>query len=272
MNTCYYYLIVEPLINEYKDDSNAKPASFAIIETESKEYQVSFFTTHNRLSMVRIDIPNVLDETILETDLEMVQIIKEHVLSVLRLTYDPKVSLFPHTLRNLRKEGQEPDLHVKMSEIIRTDFNPHVENIRNVFVATFLIRIQIKLLSDSQDKRLPLQYRYLSLYKLMEMEFKEKGKWTTEYEQFVSSFEDEFRNLGIRMKSAKYIHRLRDKCAHIKTGKDVLGITQLSNKDMIEIDRFFPLMTRICVNLISKKYPDKGFSLVDTTRNCVNSM
>src|SRR4030042_5404918 len=137
MNTYYYYLIVEPLINEYKDDGNAKPVSFAIIETESKQYKVSFFTTHNRLSMVRIDIPNVLDETILETDLKMVQIIKEHVLSVLRLTYDHKVSLFPHTLRNFIKEGQEPDLHVKMSEIIRTDFDPHVENIRNVFVTTF---------------------------------------------------------------------------------------------------------------------------------------
>lgn len=263
MNTCYYYWIVEPLINEYEDDGNVKPSSSAVIKAGLKEYNVSFFTTQKRLYMIRIDIPNVLDETILETDMEMVQIIKEHILSVLRLTYDPKASLYPLQLWSFIEEGQKPNLHVKMNETIRTDFDPNIGNIRNAFVTTFPIMVQIKLLSDAQDKRLPLQYRYLSLYKLIEMELKKKGKWITEYEQFVSSFEDEFRNLGIHMKPTNYIIRLRDRCAHIKTGKDVLGITQLSNKDMIEIDRFFPLMTKICAKLISKKYPDKGFSLVD---------
>jgi hypothetical protein len=65
------------------------------------------------------------------------------------------------------------------------------------------------------------------------------------------------------MKPKNYIICLRDKCAHITTGKDVIAITQLSNKDMAEIDKFLPLMTRICVRALDKKHPRKGFSLVD---------
>jgi hypothetical protein len=263
MNTCYYYLFVEPLLAEYIDDGKIEPASFALVKTESKEYKVSFFTTHNQLYMARIEVPSVPDETIPDPDLEKIQTIKEHILSVLRLTYDHSVSLFPRSMWNFIKEGEKPSLHIRINEMINPNFDPHVENIRNVFVATFPIRVQIGLLSDSQDKRLPLQYRYLSLYKLLEMEFKKKGKWSDEYDNLVNGFKKEFKELGIPMKPTNYTHCLRDRCAHVKTGKDVVGITQLSNKDMIEVNRFLPLMTRICTNMISKKYPDKGFSLVN---------
>jgi len=263
MNTCYYYLLIEPLLAEYIDDGKIEPASFALIETKSKKYKVSFFTTGNQLYMIRIEIPSVPDEVIPEPDLEKIQTIKEHVLSVVRLTYDHSVSLFPKIVWNFIKEGEKPNLHIKINETINPNFDPHVENIRNVFVKTFPIRVQVRLLSDSQDNRLPLQYRYLSLYKLLEMEFKKKRKWSNEYDELIHGFKKEFAELGILMKPTNYIHCLRDRCAHVKTGKDVIGVTQLSNKDMIEVNRFLPLMTKICTSLINKKYSDQGFSLVN---------
>ena len=263
MNVCYYYLIVEPLLSEYKDDPSVEPASYTIVKTKSKEYKVSFFTNNSQLYMIRIDIPDMPDETIPETDLEKIQTIKEHILSVLRLTYDHNVSLFPRPIWNFRKQGQDPSLHIKIDQIINPNFDPHVENIRNVFIATFPIRVQIKLFSDSQDKRLPLQYRYLSLYKLLELEFKKRGKWTKEFGEFVGKFEGEFRSFGKDKKLVNYIHELRDRCSHIKTRKDILGVTQLSNEDMLEVYRFFPLMTKICLSMINEKYRDKGFSLAD---------
>lgn len=263
MRTCYYYLFVEPILAEYVDDGSIEPASFALIETQSKVFRVSFFTTHNQLYMIRIEIPRVPDETIPESDLDIIQTIKEHVLSVLRLTYEPSVSLFPRTMWNFVEEGEKPAFHVKINEMINPNFVPHIENVRNVFVTTFPIRVQIRLLSDSQDKRLPLQYRYLSLYKLLEIEFKKKRSWISEFDDFVDSFKENFESLGIRMKPANYVHCLRDRCAHMTTGKDAVGITQLSNKDMVEINRFLPLMTKICVSAIDKNNPDKGFSLVN---------
>jgi len=263
MHICYYYLIVEPLLPEYHDESTVEPASYAIVKTKSKEYKVSFFANNNQLCMIRIDIPNVPSEIIPEEDLEPIQTMKEHILSVLRLTYDHNVSLFPRPMWNFRKLGQTPSFHVKIDEMINPNFDLHVENIRNVFATTFPIRVQIKLFSDSQDKRLPLQYRYLSLYKLLELEFKKRGKWTNEFQNFINRFEDDFKSLGKDKKLANYVHELRDKCSHIKSKKDILGVTQLSNRDMLEVHRFLPLMTKICLNMINEKYRDKGFSLVN---------
>ena len=75
MNTCYYYLFVEPILPEYIDDGSIEPASFALIEKGSKVFRVSFFTTHNQLYMIRIEIPRVSDETIPESDLDIIQTI-----------------------------------------------------------------------------------------------------------------------------------------------------------------------------------------------------
>jgi len=101
----------------------------------------------------------------------------------------------------------------------------------------------------------------------LELEFKKKQKgkivWTTEFGKFVGKFEEKFRSIRKDKKLVNYIHELRDRCSHIKIGKDILGVTQLSNKDMLEIYRFFPLMTKICHSRINEKYHNKGFSLVD---------
>jgi len=263
MNTCYYYLIVEPLSEEYKDDASTKPAAWLSVKKETKEYTVSFFAEQNRLCMIRIEIPNIPDEVIPESDLETIQIIKEHVLSILRLTYDHTVTLFPRPLWTFTQEGQRPSFNVEIRKTTNPHFHPFIDNIRNVFVTTFPTRVQMRLLSDSQDGRLPLQYRYLSLYKLLEMEYKEKGKWTKEYREFVNRYEIEFKKLGILKKPANFIHELRDRCAHIKTGKEAYGVTELSRNDMIEVEKVLPLMTNICTNLLNQKYREKGFSLVN---------
>jgi len=257
-------LIVEPLLLlGYHDDVNVQPSSSAVVKTKLKEYKVSFFTNTNQLYMIRIDIPNVVDKALQQKELETIQTIKEHILSVLRLTYDHDVSLFPRPLWNFIKLGEAPSFHVKIEEIVNPNFDPHVENIRNTFVTTFPIRVQMKLIADAQDKRLPLQYRYLSLYKLLELELKKKEDWTKEIEELTDRFEEEFGSLGQKKKLINYIHSLRVRCAHIKTTKGVIAVTQLSNKDMLEIDRFLPLMTKMCVTLINEKYRETGFSLVD---------
>lgn len=110
---------------------------------------------------------------------------------------------------------------------------------------------------------MPLQYRYLSLYKLLELEFKKKKKWTKQIEELTDRFEEEFRTLGQKKNLINYIHSLRDRCAHVKTTKGFIAVTQLSNKDMLEIDRFLPLMTKMCVTLINEKYRETGISLVN---------
>jgi hypothetical protein len=265
MKTCYYYLIVEPLLDHYRDDANTKPTSTGLIKIKSKKYKISFFIGGNRLSMIRIDIPNLSGKTVPEEDSESVHILKEHVLSVLRLNYDSEVSFFPNAMMVFRKEGLGPIFSIKLKQTLKP--NPslplYIENVRDVLVDSFPLRVQTKLLSDAQDERLPLQYRYLSLYKLLEMECKKEGKWKQEFERFVDKFEAEFKNLGIKMKPVNYIHYLRDRCAHIKISREAYGVTQLSRKDMAEIGKFLPLMIRMCTTSLNENHPDVDFSLVD---------
>jgi hypothetical protein len=265
MKTCYYYLIVEPLLNRYRDDADTKPTSTGLIKIKSKKYKISFFMDGTRLSMIRIDIPDLPGKTIPEQDLESVHILREHIVSVLRLNYDSEASLFSHAMRVFREKGLGPILSIKLKQILKITPNlaPYIENIRDTLVVSFPLRVQTKLLSDAQDERLPLQYRYLSLYKLLEMECKREGRWKQEFERLVNRSEAEFRNLGIKMKPVNYIHYLRDRCAHIKTNREAYGVTQLSRKDMAEIRKFLPLMTSICTTSLNENHSDVDFSLVD---------
>src|SRR5215469_16193382 len=106
------------------------------------------------------------------------------------------------------------------------------ENIRNVLVGSMGHQPLIKLLADAQMPLLPLQYRYLSLYKILELEFRLAGRWIG-LQKLLEPYYDDYKGLNISMRSLpNLIHEMRDKCAHIKLGgNDSLGIIGLEGAD-----------------------------------------
>ena len=174
MKKAYYYVFVSPLKQVYNDDKKMKPSFVIPIKTATKIYEISLFSTKNRVYMIRITIPNLVEEKITDYDTKFIQMIKEHMLSVLRLTYDNEISSF-RPVWVFRDENEPPALKIKITEKINPEFKVNPENIKSTYCATFQIRHQLRLLSDGQDNRIPLQYRFLSLYKLLELEFKNKG-------------------------------------------------------------------------------------------------
>ena len=264
VKTAYYYFAVEPLIEKYEDVPEVKPLISIPVKTKSKTFEVSFFALGNQLHMLRIAVPNLEEDRISEEDSKVVQTLKEHVLSVLRITYDHGVSLFPIHWWSFAEEGKEYRAGISIREQIEEAFRINAGNIRNVFVSTFPLRYHIALISDSQDRRIPLQYRYLSLYKILELEFKKGGRWNRiRLNEFLSRFEKEFQKLhSEKIELRNYLHSLRDKCAHVRTGKDIIGVTQLSGKDIEEVTKFLPFMAELCSTLLNEKYKDKGFSIV----------
>lgn len=264
MKTAYYYFAVEPLVERYEDKPEIKPIISIPVQTTSKTFEISFFALDNQLHMIRVSVPNLVEERISDEDAKIVQTLKEHALSVLRVTYDHDVSLFPFHWWSFAEEGKEYRASILMKEQPERAFGIYANNIRNVFVSTFPLRHHMALISDSQDNRVPLQYRYLSLYKILELEFKTLGKWKRgPLNAFLSRFENEFQKVyGDKLKLRKYIHFLRDKCAHVRTGKDVIGVTQLSNKDVEEVNSFLPFMVNLCTQLLNEKYNTMGFSIM----------
>lgn len=264
MKTAYYYFAVEPLVERYEDTPEIKPLISIPVHTQSKSFEISFFALDNQLHMIRVAVPNLVEERISDEDAKIVQTLKEHALSVLRVTYDHDVSLFPLHWWSFAEEGKEYRASILMKQHPESAFGIYGNNIRNVFVSTFPLRHHMALISDSQDSRVPLQYRYLSLYKILELEFKKLGKWErASLNAFLSRFEDDFQKVhGDKLRLKNYIHLLRDKCAHIKTGKDVIGVTQLSGKDVEEVNGFLPFMVNLCTQLLNEKYHTMGFSIM----------
>lgn len=88
----------------------------------------------------------------------------------------------------------------------------------------------------------------LHLAKVIELEVKSKGRWKkTELESFLLPFADRARSLGVSKNLSRYLHDLRDKCAHIRTGQDAFGVTHLDNKQAVEVEKCLPLLGDIAI-------------------------
>ena len=72
-----------------------------------------------------------------------------------------------------------------------------------------------------------------------------------ELKAFLSQFSTEFDKMNINLPLDNYIHALRDKCAHIKTGKDILGVTLLSPEQIVEVETFLPVLRNMCIVLLN---------------------
>lgn len=250
-------------MQRYVDNDSLQPLFEVPVATKTKTYKVALFSTKNTIYMVRIMIPGLEEEKIPVEDMNRVLTLKEHMLSVLRVTYDEDVSITTHYFWIFRDQNEPPVLNIKFDLSLNPDFQVNGENIRSTYINTFSVRNHLRLFSDAQDKRIPLQYRYLSLYKLIELEFKQKGQWRDDFTKFLSKFEDDFTKLNLTSKKLdNYIHDLRDRCAHIKSAKEVVGVTELSRKAAAEVNTFLPLLINICAAMLNEKYKDRGFTII----------
>lgn len=253
---CSYYWIFEPIGGDIIDGAHRKPAFEIPARYDGEEYYFSLFCRNDNGApeYARINISKLDKEELPEDILPFLQILKEHLLSVLRIFYDREVKLF-NTVWLFRNEGESPELHINITEKLGTrNLNPKL--ISDLFCSSMDCREEVRLLADAIDERIPLQYRFLSYYKIIENEFKSKGRWQTrKLDQFLSDYISLFKNAGFHSKPAALLHEVRDRCAHIKTGgkKEVIGVTHLNHKEAVRTDRLLPILKEICINVVNKK-------------------
>jgi hypothetical protein len=266
MKNCYYYFFLEPIQEEYVDNDSVDSPTTILVYTDEKTYEVAIFSNDNRIYMFRIMIPNVLNDIISEEEGKIVNSLKEHMKSTLRIMYDHDVNIFPLYCCNLLEIDKTINFGVNMELHNYTPIN--LDKIRSAYMSTMSIRNQIKLLSDSQDRRIPLQYRFLSLYKLLELEFKYRGKWKSEFAEYIEKSEEDFQKLELSNKKLRnYIHDIRDRCAHIKTNKDIIGVTELDNQTQMEVNTFLNFLINLCSTLLNEKYGHENFIIGSINHN-----
>ncbi len=253
MKTCFYYWLVEPVANEVTDDPSRSPAFNIPIDYDGAKYDFALFLNSANLpEFGRLTILNLREENIPESLLPLLQIAKEHLLSTLRFTFDINTTLFPYSIWTYTQNGKPHSLRLQLT--IHEDQTFDVKRAENFFGATFSHREELRLLIDGTDARIPLQYRFLSLYKILESEFKMGGKWIhRRLDAFLNSYQPDFSHLGIVKKPSKFLHELRDRCAHIRTGKkqEVFGVTHLNHKEATLVQKILPLLARISRDVIN---------------------
>jgi hypothetical protein len=261
MPTLYHYTFLAPLRQEYRDDGSEIILTIPCNIKGSRISEICLLGTDRTIYAIRVKIPSCPDKNISDEENNKITSLVEHMLGVLRLTYDLKVDFVREgnsyiQLIGVVEDGQESNFEAKIWEEVFKDVNINVDSIRATFCRTVKIKDVVKLCADAVNSALPLQYRYLSLYKLFERDFTKNKKWAKEFKELLQPFEGEFRALKLtKMELFAFIIDLRNKCAHIVLGKKKSpGILGLESPDARLVDVFMPLFVKIAGEHVNNKY------------------
>jgi hypothetical protein len=264
--TWFNWSPLSPLMERYVDDGTRDLCTADISIEDAGNFKLSLVGTKRHIELIRVatlDSNGNLSAKQGETIGKLV----DHTLAILKLTYDVGVDLVRWGANTISIGAHDvngkPNLSVRISEIIDAHAEVAVENIRNVLVASMGQRPLFKLLADAQMPLLPLQYRYLSLYKILELEFRVARRWIG-LQKLLAPYYNDYKalNIGARPLS-KLIHQMRDKCAHIKVGgNDSLGIIGLDGPDAKIVTALVGLLLRILSNHLNSK--SMGLTFVHT--------
>src|SRR5450759_5279981 len=173
MYYCLYYWIIAPLRGGIVDSPERNPAFVVQVQAlDQKTYELSLYCDkQGSPEFARCRIPDLETEAIPNATLPLLQSLKEHLLSILRLTYRPDTMLaMPGTAWAFIENGQPAKMSLLIDEFGSTSYDP--EPTKNLFIHSFEFRELMRLYVDGVDDRLPLQYQFLSLYKLLELCFR----------------------------------------------------------------------------------------------------
>jgi hypothetical protein len=153
-------------------------------------------------------------------------------------------------------KGNPHAVGLEIQEIDHVTYNP--ASTRELFVQSLDTREHLRLFVDGADKRIPLQYRFLSFYKLLELLFRENGYWrTAALEALTSKYAQDFRSAGIDGSFVAKLHSYRDRCAHIRTGakgtKQVMGVTHLRLEDASQVERMLPILAAVTASALNER-------------------
>ncbi|MFK7827514.1 MAG: methylamine utilization protein MauJ [Oligoflexales bacterium] len=229
---CFYYYFFNP-VPDSVEDNNSNLALRIDIKNTPLELAVITFDDASPKA-IRFEIKGLKNEKIPTDILEKIESLKEHYLSVMQLTFDPSIRYFHRPIWNFVDDNSGPSLNCSL----RFEGAPDYSNQQQVFLATYNKRSLLQLLANGNDNAIPLPFRYLSLYKILEHKFKKKGKWKKEqFKEFLNSFAEKWMQLDFQKSIQKHIHCLRDRCAHAKTNSDQIGISTLSRESSVEVEK-----------------------------------
>ncbi len=259
----FNYWPLHPLLNSYDDEGSSDLFVIPVDVEGVGRFEAAAIGVGSAITMIRVATLDS-DGKLTPTQQEALQTIKAHLLAVLRLTYDIDIQL-AHRMGTFMAIGtpdvaEKPNLHIRL-HVPQDNKAMNWNNVKNVFMGSTAIRPLMILIADMQDGALPVQYRYLSLYKAFELEFKSGAGWSG-LKEILNNVEPEYIRLGISQKKLlSLFHDLRDRCAHIKTGnKERLGLVGLPDKELQVVESLLPLLVKVLIGHVNTKYMPLHFA------------
>jgi hypothetical protein len=255
MKTCLYYWIVEPVQSQFRDTHERRPVwQVDIPHSQGVATFALFLDEIGFPSHARLAFPNLAHDEIPPQFLSLIQAVREHFLSVLRLTFRQDALLFPHPVWGFVEHMDSFSIALDIIPFHAVPGPFQAENARDVFTQTFTHREEVRLLLDSRNPHIPLQYRFLSLYRLVELVYRPRGRWRdTELTEALSPYASRFQKAGFTEKPLSVIHSLRDKCAHIRTPRGSFGVTHLNHREAAKVQACLPVLFDFCRALVNER-------------------
>lgn len=251
MRECLYYWLVEPVRTTFRDEAGSIPALEVPIEAGIGAVSFAVFVDEHGLPIcARLHFPCGDEDRIPEDVLPLIQAVREHFLSALRLEFSADAHLFPRAIWQFIDSGSEYSFGLNISATAPLlTLDP--EAFRRTFQGCFQWREEVRLLLDGADTGIPLQYRFLSLYRLLELLLKPHRHW--QREDLVGAFApyaESIREAGFLRSPVNTLHELRDACAHIRHGAE-LGVTHLNLAQAARVEKFLPILLDVIIDLLN---------------------
>lgn len=186
----------------------------AVYATKTKhELVVRLLGRQHTIDVVAVSIP---EEAPQEPRPGWLKQIFEHMLTALRLSYEPRTDVVRTgdaflTAMN-QTDNAQPTYGLAFVENINSDHMVDIKNVLGLFRGTATVEqaTTMALLAESQLPTMPPHYQALSLIRALELLFEKR-----EMRDWYDRFENEFASLGAsRQKFKNAVAEMRTRCAH----------------------------------------------------------
>ena len=263
MKTCYIYSFLNPPDEDIVDNKDSPPLGVVPVHLkDGRVPEAALLGTHNTVKGFRLSIPNVEEERIDPEDYRRFFDLRKLMLDCIRAVYDPSAEFFRQgdgifAMWNFVDSEEGPSFSLKLTQPLNPDYRVNVDGIRQLFAAPQNLRPIIHLLADSGDFRLPIQFRFLSLYKIIEINY--KITTNKQFNGLITPLLPLFREVYPEITTCKEVcaclTRLRNRCSHIKLTTGDLGFSHFEAEND-ELFKALPLIRRVAVRCIGINYPE----------------
>jgi hypothetical protein len=175
---------------------------FPLSMTDGRQFTVSLLGQPHLVCCVCVTIPNSNGHLSVE-DLVRISKINPRMLATLRLTYDPNTDVVFTgddycNAQCVNEEEFPTSLPIQWGARFNPDFRVNVENIKSMFKCDRQVPGLIALLGEVGLSSLPIQYKFLALYKVLELSSSGKKSFSSVVRGLINKRNPQFQQLHLR--------------------------------------------------------------------------